>query len=97
MGIILKRGLKVFAVSVTFVAATLGFAYFVDLAGAGIIRRWIAGRIFSHTDQTEPLLYAHVYVIMDWAEFLGLFLLYSGVCVALAWCWTWIKTRVTLI
>ena len=95
MGMMLKRGLKVFAVSVAFVAATLGFAYFIDLAGAGVVRRWIAGRIFSHTDQTEPLLYAHVYVIIDWAELLGLLLLYFVVCIVLAWCWTWIKTRTT--
>jgi hypothetical protein len=91
--VVLKRGVKLFAISAAFVAATLGFAYFVDSLGAGVARRWIAG--CSQPDQEEPLLYVHVYVAIGWGELLGLLLLYFVVCLAIAWCWTWIKTRMT--
>jgi hypothetical protein len=91
--VVLKRGVKLFAISAAFVAATLGFAYFVDSLGAGVVRRWIAG--CSQPDQEEPLLYVHVYVPIGWGELLGLLLLYFVVCLVIAWCWTWIKTRMT--
>jgi hypothetical protein len=93
--VVLKRGVKLFAVSAAFVTATLGFAYLVDSMGAGVVRRWIAGWIVCQPDQEEPLLYVHVYVTIGWGELLGLLLLYFVVCLALAWCWTWIKTRTT--
>jgi hypothetical protein len=64
--VVLKRGVKLFAISAAFVAATLGFAYFVDSLGAGVVRRWIAG--CSQPDQEEPLLYVHVYVPIGWGE-----------------------------
>ena len=87
MLVVLKRGAKLFAVSAAVVVAMLGLAYFVDLAGAGVIRRWI----FGGPDQEEPVLYIHV--IME--DLVGLLLLYFVVCLALAWCWTWIKARTT--
>jgi len=102
--VVLKRAAKLFAVFVVLAATTLGLASLASpgfgnpalsrvlallIAPVLIVHRWIYGQ----PDQEEPIL--NVYVIIGVESLVGLLLVYFVVCLALAWCWTWIKARTT--
>jgi hypothetical protein len=100
--VVLQRAAKLFAGFVVLVAATIGLASLANpgfanpalyrvlallIAPVLVVHRWIYGQ----PDREEPIL--DVYVIMGVETLVALLLLYFVVCLALAWCWTWIKAR----
>ena len=104
--LVLKRGAKLFAVFAALAAATLASAYLLDSAGGfgssaryrvtelllapeWVVHRWLHGQ----ADQEDPILFLHLIVGI---EGLVVFVLrYFLVCLALAFCWTWIESRTT--
>jgi len=84
MLVVLKRGVTLFTVSATFLAAVVGFVYFIDLASGGVVRRWIFGRFPQGS-------YVHIAGVVG--LLLLLLLLCFAVCLVLAWGWTWMKAK----
>lgn len=97
VSIVLKRAAKLFAVSTALVAVVQVFlvTYYSCKTATGGICRWISEQISSNPNQEEPVTYVSEtwYFGPGWTELIVWLLLYFILCIALAWCWSWVKLK----
>src|SRR5215470_2271589 len=104
--LVLKRATRLFAVFTVLVVAALAVAYLFDSAGVFrssalyrvvelLVPEWLVYRwIFGQPDQEDPILFFHL-IIVGVEGHVVFVLRYFLVCLALAFCWTWIEARTT--
>jgi len=103
--LVLKRGVRLFAVFIAFAAAALAFAYLLDsasrfswalprVAAFLMVPEWVVYRwLYDQPDQGDPVLFVHLIIGLD--VLVGSVLRYFVLCLAVAFCWTWIEARPT--
>ena len=96
---VLKRGARLFAAFVVFAAVVEVIAFFASpplnyMAARTVVfllNPVLAVRPWEPDPSGDPILFVHYYWGME--AYVAALLAYFVVCLALAWCWSWIDAR----
>ena len=90
MSTVLKRAVALFTISVAVVI--VGYVLALRYMSCESIRERLLGQV----DTTEPVTFVCQELSFgpSGIELLGWLVLYFFLCIAVAWCWTWIRQKI---